>query len=81
MICRLRLWTNYIGFTVCFAFIMNSMVVASEDLMHPSDSKRRSGSFEDNLDSMYVRHSVIMRLIVRQVPQDGNVGVSFLLIR
>jgi len=31
------------------------MVAASEDLLYPRDSERYSGSFEDNLDSIYVR--------------------------
>jgi len=56
---------------------MNSIAAASEDMLYPSDSERCSGSFEDNLGSTYVRHSVIMCLIVRHVPQYGHIGGSF----
>jgi len=53
--------------------MMNSMVAVSEDLLYPRDSE----SFEVDLNLMHVRHSVIMCLIVRQVPHDGHIEDHF----
>ncbi|KAL4091080.1 hypothetical protein QTP88_025821 [Uroleucon formosanum] len=44
---------------------------ASEDLLWPSDFKRCSGNVANNLGSKYKQYSVIVCLIVRQVPYNG----------